>query len=692
MTTKRLSLLLALILALGCLISAAAAEGGETVFFYEEDTAVYDVIAHQGALYILKTEGIARYDPSALREEPYTGSVTGDWGSPAHADCLLSDGERLYAADYSEGVLYAIGEDGARQEAARFEAAGYPSASFLQEGTLYLLVTEPNAQTLVAVSLDGSGQRSLKVRDVEQIVAYRDGQSLAVTAARRNGETAYALCALDLTSGETTAFAELEERPSALAYDRDADAIYLADRQQLCRWSPEGPRTPSATLISGDLIKVALFGDGLCAAIVDNSLAIRRVQEGQARRVLTIRSPYGRTADYQAFVRAYPDVDLVFCGSPSMTAEEEFISDMNLRSGATDVYLLSDLSLLNRIHEKGFSVDLSSSALLDDAARDMYPAFRDALMRGDRINAFPQRAFVTMPGYDQSLFEAFGLPVPATYDELFALVEQWLDEYADDHPEVYFNPFDAVDLPAILTCHTDAAWQNDEALNYDDPRLAQTVEAYLRARQRIDAAQSDGPYEAYAFNLLDVPYAGPYAYLPLAMEQERSPIVSSRQIEMAYFVSNPYSEHQEEALRFIESSLADWPDEMRLVLLRSSAQPVEEPGWAQEHERLSTELAELDRRLAGSAEEDRAELQAQRMDIAYQLADCEASRYAVTQEEIDWYQDLAATIVISPTNPIPTLEDTQPELFSRLQSGQMTAQQFLAQLSERARSILLETE
>lgn len=689
---RRLTLVLMLLLAL-CCPAAASADGGETVFFYEdEDAAVYDVTAHQGALYILKTEGITRYDPSTLREELYTGSVTGDWASPARADCLLSDGERLYAADYQEGVLYAIGEDGQRREAARFEIDGYPSASFLQEGTLYLLVTEPNDQTLAAVSVGGDGQRSLTLRNIEQIVPYRDGQALAVTARRRNGEAAYALCAVDLASGETATLAELDKRPSALAYDRDADAVYLADRQQLCRWSPEGTRAPAATLIAGDLIKVVLFGDGLCAAIVDNSLAIRRVQEGRERHALTIRSPYGRTADYQAFVKAHPEIDLVFTGSASMTAEEEFVSDMNLRSGATDVYLLSDLSLLARIHEKGFSVDLSASALLDGAARDMYPAFRDALMRGERINAFPQRAFVTMLGYDHALFESLDLPVPAAYDDLLALVGLWLDEYADDHPEVYFNPFDAVDVPALLTCYTDEAWQNGEALNYDSPSLARTLDAYVRARQRYDAAPGSGPYEAYAFNLLDVPYAGPYAYLPLSMRPGQAPIVSSRQIEMSYFVINPYSEHQEDALRFVESSLEDWSDEMRMVLLRSAARPVEQEGWAEEHERLTAALADLDAQLAGCAEEDAAELRARRRDAAYQLEVCEAGRYAVSQEEVDWYQSLAGSIVISQTNPIPTLEEAQPELFSLLQAGSMTAQQFLAQLNERAMFILMETK
>lgn len=673
------------------------ASAGETAIFYGEETAIGSIASYQNNLYILRYEGLFVYDATTMKENLVTDRVSSYWRSSAYTDLLCADSSGLYGFNIGTLTLTQILNENATLVDKTFlkaECNNDFDTAFLQDGFLYMLSTDGKQQTLHKIALTGDAEETtIKVKDISLVTTYQPGYAIAIVSSRIEGKLVSWLSRLDLTNGSTQHLAQLEQSVNAITYDHTGNRVYLAGQAKLFIWQEGTDITFSAYTLGGDTGAIAAFGMNMAGIIVDNSVVIRNTHSDTKPRSIVLQQPYGRSENYQAFLTTHPEISLLFEGDPSGTPEEQFIEDMTTRNSFIDIYLLTDINLLTTINEKAYGVDMSTDVEIGSVVADLYNPWRNLFEQNGAIFTMPQSLFVTMLGYNTEFFEKFGFEIPTTYDELLALAQVWLNDYADDYPEVYFNPFEnGIELIPILRRYADECTGNDHEIVYHQPTMITTLQDYLDISNAYKEYRFSGRYDLYAFNVIDVPYVGQNAYMPLTVEPENQPVISGADVELAYFVINPYSTHQADSLAFIRSTVNAWSDMEKVLLQKSAAKPVQRSDYACEKATIERDLNALRTRLSASDAVGAATLQAQIEDKTAELNTCEDRRWDITQAGVDWYQSVVDRIVMSKLNPLTVLMGKQADIFEQFLHGDIDAQRFTKLIDEKIRSIYLEAK
>lgn len=675
--------------------SSAFAQSKDSTIFYGEDTAVGSIASFQGDLYILRYEGLFRYDPDLKSEVLLTDAVTSRWDFAGYTNDLLSDESGLYGYQMEQARLIRIlNEDGdlKNDEVMKVESDTYPDALFLQDGVLGLLVTENDLQKLRLIPLSGQAETELPVRNIVKLAAYKNGYAIALEEIHNGAQIIRNLSALDLNSGELEKLTQIDVSVRALTYDKSLDRVCIAGSSEIYGWQMQSDFSILAYSLKGDITTIITFSPNMAAVIVDNSVVIREMNATTEQRTLILQQPNGRSENYKTFIEAYPEITLLFGGNQSMSPEEEFIENMTTRSSDIDIFLLTDINLLSSIYNKGFGVNMAKDDTINSLVDDMYAPFHRLFKRDNAVYAFPQSLFITMIGYDSQFFENFSFDVPTNYSEFFDLSRIWVENYADQNDSIYFNPFaNGVGLISMLERYADECTGNNREIIYNNPELKEILQKYLEVSSAYNAYNFTGAYEVYGLNVIDVPHIGIYNYMPLSISSTNRPVISGTDLDLAYFVVNPYSLHVQEALAFIRNSVNDWEAMMMAVMLRSAASPVERSSYTVEKNALESEIMAIEAELQNVEAVNRPLLEEQIKLKEEMLVSCEDSRWEVTQKEIDWYQSVVDSIVISDLNPVSILQETQADLFSRLIGGSIDVDRFLSLLDERILAIKLET-
>ena len=695
MKNKTILIVLSLLITAG-LVPAAMAEAetlNRNLLYTQEDTYVADIESYQGQLYILRREGLFAYDAAAGEERLVTEAVTSDYERENNIDLLLAGEDGLYGLIAGKRKLVRLLDDrGEYRGETVFIWEGeedFISGAFLQEGRLYLKTHDTGGEALRGISLSGGEDSRTPLRDIRCLSSYQDGKILAVSRLREGSRLRHVLCLISLGDGETEELQALDFRPDALAWDARGDRILLAGEGRIYSRDTEGNAELSAYILSGDVSKLVSIGGGMAAVHVDNNVAVRAQGSAGEQKRLVLGRDYGRSADYISFLRDRPDVELIFRADPFMTPEEQFINDMTMRGGETDIYILSDPNLLPTIYEKGFGADLSGSAKLAAIASDMHMPFQKLFLREGALRAIPQEVYIDVLGYNPGLFERLGLPVPTGYEQLMDLLEMWLADYADEHPQILFDPFDqGLDLPSLLERYADEQAAAGQEAVYSAPDMERLLSRYMELSAAYADRRGKGETSEWGFYAISLLYKGMYDYLPLSFEAGHNPVISGADVQMSYYVVNPFSPRQEEALQFIEYAADAWPQEIGFTLLRSMARPIQRQEYHREKQRLQDDLDAFEeaRSKAEAIDLPVWDLKIQRK--REELALSEFNRWTVTQEQADRYLGLVDQIVISDRNPLSILRGRQPEFFD--QAAAMEPAEFLRLLDERVRLVRLE--
>lgn len=100
------------------------------------------------------------------------------------------------------------------------------------------------------------------------------------------------------------------------------------------------------------------------------------------------------------------------------------------------------------------------------------------------------------------------------------------------------------------------------------------------------------------------------------------------------YVINPYSEHYDLAVRFLETVVEAMPQQMKIRFSPAVEAPIENPYWAKQQAQIAEEMSALEQ-LPELTEAAQIRLDSLRW--AYQN---ESDRYLVTQAEKERYQEL----------------------------------------------------
>lgn len=679
---------------MGLLLCRIVAAGAEETIFFDDDNVLISIAAFQDELYILTYEGVFRYDAQVEGTVLVTDEVTGDYRDAQCADCLCAAEHGLYAVQYASQRVLSILDNAGRmdlQTVMQFEQDEDTMIlkTVMTETYLCLLERKDDDVFLRWIDRETHTEQQQMLEGGFDMVPWGDDVIYAARSSHR-GVTEYTVGLLELATGKTTDWLTSSVSVDSLC-GRVEDRLYFVSGDEVCCWAVDpGEKEKIAVIPSGDVVAGTLVKDA-AAVIVDNSLAFRNTEGTTQQTTLTICQHGARSADYQAFLTDKPEVELRFVAPEDRSAEEQFVQDVLTRTGTTDIYQLTDVSMLYAIAEKQMAQDLSASPALVQTAADMYPAFARLFSTDGCIWAIPATCYLAVPGYNQDFFEQYDWPVPTTVMELLDLTEQWLSEEADDHPEVLFDPFsNGLTLEAILRQYEVERLLAGEQVTFENADLAEIMTKYqsLEAwcRQSTNAAQP----EITVFNIMDLPHSAQYRPLILSIQKDAQPVISNAYLEVAYYVVNPYSPHVDEAVDFLTSVCASWDDTTRVLLLSSCDQAVESPDYQKKHTVLEEHIAQVEQALQGCSVEDEDRLQTEWENLQQERLILEENRWTVTAEEVAYYRGLTDAMWFRTDDPLDELSDQILPYYNQLQEGRISASDFLRILDGKARMVMLE--
>ncbi|MDO4838614.1 MAG: hypothetical protein Q4B32_09515 [Clostridia bacterium] len=629
------------------------------------------------------------YDAGSGTTSLVTDEVSGDYADAHVVDRLCATNNGLYGIRYDDCTVWRIlnGDtlDVSCEQLSEEIDDAFTLESVLTTDDACFLTKEGSSTYLQIIDRATKQRRTINLKNAFCMAAY--GQNAIVYAAQSSSADgiSYTIGVVDLVSGNVSVTAQLSGDVNITNLCCNADGTIFAIARGTVYQLDEARAAlvEGTSIASGDVADSAMLGTDTIAVIVDNSLSIREIDGEATSHQLTIYQPTGRSDDYKAFLSEHPEINLKFVGNANISAEEQFVQDMATRSASTDVYVLSDLSVLSTIAGKGMAADLSASSGIAQLVNDMYPAFQDLFLANGRIIAIPTEIYLAVPAYNEEFFTRFGFTVPATAMELLDLTETWYTDYAAEYPEVSFDPFsNGFTLTAILKQYEIECMMTSDSLTFDDDELAQLVDKYWSVYTLYTTNHSSGSAELYAFNMLDLPHSARYAPLLLSVKAGFEPVISNAYLEMTYMVVNPYSEHIADALLLAESLCNAWEDTTRVLLLASSNQAIELEDYAEQKNKLLDEIAQLNES-DGSADSKRDTLQAE-LDIL------EQNRWVVTEAEVQTYQSLTPRMQFLTDDSLDAVGEQYAQYYAQLSAGKLTAREFLRALNNRVQMVLME--
>ncbi len=683
---KKIFLILLLFVSI-CGIACAEAVN-QTIFFDEEDP-VLSIATYDEHLYLLTYSGVLTYDAGSGTTSLVTDEFSGDYDRAQAVDRLCATNNGLYGIRYDDCTVWRIlnGDtlDGSCEQLSEETDDAFIVESVLTADDACFLTKEGSGTCLQIINRATKQRRTINLKNAFCMAAY--GQNAIVYAAQSSGADgiSYTIGMVDLTSGDTSVVAQLsgDVNITNLCCNTEGTIFAIARGTVYKLDEAHAALTEVASIASGDVVDSTMLDTDTVAVLVDNSLSIRAIGGDAQSRQLIIYQPTGRSDDYRTFLAAHPEINLKFVGNENMSAEEQFVQDMATHSASTDVYVLSDLSVLSSIASKGMAADLSASSGIAQLANDMYPAFQALFLANGRIIAIPTEIYLAVPAYNEEFFTRFGFTVPTTAMELLDLAETWYTDYAAEYPEVSFDPFsNGFTLTSVLKQYEIECTMASKPLSFDDEDLVQLVGKYWSVYALYTTNYSTGSVELYAFNTLDLPHSARYAPLLLSVKDGFEPVISNAYLEMTYMVVNPYSEHIADALLLAESLCNAWDDTTCVLLLTSSNQAIEWADYTGEKNKLLDEIAQLNES-DGSADSKRDTLQTE-------LAILEQNRWVVTETEVQTYQSLTPRMQFLTDDPLDAVSEQYTQYSAQLSAGKITAREFLRALNDRVQMVLLE--
>lgn len=408
---------------------------------------------------------------------------------------------------------------------------------------------------------------------------------------------------------------------------------------------------------------------------------------------------------------------------------EAFISQaLTNRDASFDVLVINANYAYARMLEKGLAGDLSASEALTADMLTLDPAILSLLTDAEgRLRAYPAQISLSQWRVNEGFWRlVFGdQPIPSTMEELLTAWLTYETDHADDYPDLdFFENFTYEFLCERLI--REYAMQYEvpgEALDLNTPALRQALEllAQIRdVRRRAGKPTMSADYEngwaevativnfgngeqvmaqhlgldsGLAPELYGVPVFG-HTAMPLAFA-EGDPVKINA--SMSVYVINPYSEHQEAALRLIEcAALADSNPYVTYAIHPQWTEPVANPTYALFMGIYQEEKASLEARLADADPSDAADLRDELALCQYHIDQIETTRWAISTEKLEAYRAISGQLdfhmdsvwVGTGTNAQSVITET----CARYAAGTMSLDMFLRELSDRMGMIIQENQ
>ena len=293
---------------------------------------------------------------------------------------------------------------------------------------IYFLVHASEGTSLVQLDVSAGVHKILPDTSFAQIEPYQSDMLLVNLEGSIHGYNPHTQ-----TIGE--AFATADSTSSAFAYDQASDCLLFIHNGDIYQKTKDHP---------ADLIRVTEVGNqnptGSEGAVYENSSVSFLLPMVNGMLTYQISKD-----DFMYVVCRTPidkEIETLHISNHFLVANAFFqLTHPNIRIehcivGNDADHLPDVFSRFTRVNESRQLMDLSESSIINEIVNQYDSKILDEICDDGKIIGLPWSISLNTLEYEKEKWDAIGLPdPPKTVDELFALIELWDDEYADQYPD-----------------------------------------------------------------------------------------------------------------------------------------------------------------------------------------------------------------------------------------------------------------
>ncbi len=573
---------------------------------------------------------------------------------------------------------------------------------------------------LYDINLDGGAVTKLPLTQrINSTIPYKDGLLLSYISSswdeNTNQEIPAQLVTVNPADGATVSLKEMADTAYiyTLAYDAAKDTVYYFTESTLWGMTGMGAPFKAAYANQSYVDSMTIFSSGYAALWSSDGLEIHNLDPAYLpTKTLTLIGSW-RDAAARKFTQENPDIPLIF-------SEQYYgMADLGqaMVSGDTtiDVIRTNVENGFDNLLEKGYCADLSSSQKLMDYVNSLYPALRDEVMKDGKLYAIPVSIYGSTLSYMPSKLEEIGLTeedMPTTFVELCEFITRWNNEWIDDENKTNVMPFcttmsnRSVVFDLMLKAYLDYYDAKGEPLTFDTPEF----NAMLTALDNMDASNLDMPanmsdqeydeyYQLYSGVFVDrgllSTAEGEYAAVPLKLSiGEGKDFTVGTTMEVLFV--NPRCANLPEAIKLLECYVDTLDDSYKILMCPDCNDPVENQYYQDTLKNFQDSLAELQEQLKTADDAEKRDLEDTIKYYEDSLNNKESFRWDYSAQTIAQYREIGDHVFARHANVLYSAgNDTSTQLRSlheRYVQKQITRDQYIKELNQKARMIVLENQ
>lgn len=573
---------------------------------------------------------------------------------------------------------------------------------------------------LYDINLDGGAVTKLPLTQrINSTIPYKDGLLLSYVSSswdeNTNQEIPAQLVTVNPADGATVSLKEMADTAYiyTLAYDAAKDTVYYFTESTL--WGMTGMGTPFKAAYANQsyVDSMTIFSSGYAALWSSDGLEIHNLDPAYLpTKTLTLIGSW-RDAAARKFTQENPDIPLIF--SEQYYGMAQLGQAMVSGDTTIDVIRTSVANGFDNLLEKGYCADLSSSQKLMDYVNSLYPALRDEVMKDGKLYAIPVSVYGSTLSYMPSKLEEIGLTeedMPTTFVELCEFITRWNNEWIDDESKTNVMPFcttmsnRSVVFDLMLKAYLDYYDAKGEPLTFDTPEF----NAMLTALDSMDASSLDMPanmsdqeydeyYQLYSGVFVDrgllSTAEGEYATVPLKLSigEDKDFTVG---VTMEILFVNPRCANLPEAIKLLECYVDTLDNSYKILMCPDCNDPVENQYYQDTLKNFQDSLAELQEQLKTADDAEKRDLEDAIKYYEDSLNNKESFRWDYSAQTIAQYREIGDHVFARHANILYSAgDDTSTQLRSlheRYVQKQITRDQYIKELNQKARMIVLENQ
>ncbi len=344
---------------------------------------------------------------------------------------------------------------------------------------------------------------------------------------------------------------------------------------------------------------------------------------------------------------------------------------LNTKNSDVDILCITpfDTVSLKLLKDKGYFTDLSSSAILSKQVSRLYPGLQKGLTTDDgKIIGWCETVETYLPDAAMDVLEQNGMTFANTLLEMFQQITQLADEgvFADEGmaPLGYpgYSRLNMLNMSIERYLNEQQLLGNRITLNNAE---LQELLSYIVANVPED--EDAFPQNEDGYSLYEMDVSMPITtdcHMPMKVGTSSPAAIPAT---VYVLVVNPYSQHKEEAICYLEYCAQNVYDETQYRIFSDMTDPLPNTYQEQRIAEMAAQIASLE------TQEQTTEVAQQLTELRASKAEAEKYRNIIDVEDIAAWKQVAGNIVVPEENYFTA---DLKKLVERLSTGNLTVEAF----------------